>query len=115
MNNILMVGFPPDINIKIFGYTTIHHAPFRLMEGGLSLKEYEILCKKVVENSKLLVLNLDKKYLTFDESFLLVHAYTKSIPIVGVGQKIKDFTLNIVLSNKFAFIDDLKNHVKNNY
>jgi len=115
MNNILMVGFSPDINIKIGGYSTIHHTPFKKEEGGLSSKEYELLCKRIVEKTSIVILNLDKKHLTFDESFIVINAYTKGIPVVGVGEKIRDNLLDIVLSNKFEFLEDVIIHIKNNY
>ncbi len=115
MNNILMVGFSPDINIKIGGYSTIHHTPFQKEEGGLSPKEYELLCKKIVKQTSIVILNLDKKHLTFDESFLIIYAYTKNTPIVGVGEKIRDNLLDVVLTNKFDFLQDAIKHIKNNY
>lgn len=115
MNNLLMVGFIPDINIKIGGYSTIHHTPFKETEGGMSPKEYELLCKKIVNNTSIVLLNLDKKSLTFDESFILIEAYTRSIPIVGVGEKIRNYLLYVVVSNKFDFLNDAITHIKNNY
>lgn len=115
MNNILMIGFSPDINIKIGGYSTIHHTPFKREENGLSPKEYELLCKRIVDSTTVIILNLDKRYLTFDESFILIYAYTKNTPIVGVGEKIRDELLDIVVSNKFEFLEDAINHIKNNY
>jgi len=78
-------------------------------------KEYEILCKKIVMNTSIILLNLDKKYLTFDETFILIDAYTKNIPIVGIGEKVRNYLLNIVLSNKFDFLEDAINHIKKNY
>ena len=115
MDNLLMVGFIPDINIKIGGYSTIHHTPFKKVDGGMSSKEYEILLKRIVNNTFLVILNLDKKHLTFDESYILLYAYTKNTPIVGVGSKIKDQLLEVVLSNKFDFLQDAIIHIKNNY
>ena len=115
MNNILMVGFRPDINIKIGGYSTIHHTPFKEEEGGLSPKEYELLCKRIAKQTSIVILNLDKKHLTFDESLILIDAYTNNTPIVGIGKKVRDNLLCIVLSNRFEFIEDAIIHIKNNY
>lgn len=115
MNNILMVGFSPDINIKIGGYSTIHHTPFQKEEGGLSPKEYELLCKKIISDTSILLLNVDKKHFTFDETYLVINAYTKYIPIVGVGSRNRDDLLDIVLSNRFDFLEDAIIHIKNNY
>ena len=115
MSNLLMVGFIPDISIKIGGYSTIHHTPFLKEDGGISSKEYEILLKRIVKDTSMVILNLDKKHLTFDESYILLYAYTKDTPIVGVGNKTRDQLLDIVLSNKFDFLQDAIIHIKNNY
>lgn len=110
-----MIGFEPDVNIKIGGYTTIHHTPIKEGVRGMSPKEYELLCKRIVRDTSIVVLNIDKKYFTFDETFILVNAYTRGIPIVGVGEKVRDYLLNIVISNRFDFLGDAIIHIKNNY
>jgi len=115
MNNLLMIGFVPDINIKVGGYNTIHHTPFKKEGGGMSSKEYEILLKRIVNSTSIVILNLDKKYITFDESYILIYAYTKNTPIIGVGEKIRNNLLDVILSNKFDFLEDAVIHIKNNY
>lgn len=113
MNSLLMLGFLPEESIKVDGYLTITHSPFKM--GELSPKEYELACGSILKNTKLLLVNLNKNNFNLDESFILFSAYTNSVPVIGVGYRCEQPFLDAILSNKFKFMEDALPHIRKNY
>ena len=115
LNSLLMLGFYPEESVKVDGYLTITHSPFKIDVGGLSPREYKLLCKSILNNVKLIIINLNKKNVSLDESFILFSAYTNDVSIIGVGHKEEQPFLEAFLTNKFKFMEDALPHIRKNY
>lgn len=115
LNSLLMLGFYPEESIYVDGYATITHSPFKLYDGGLSSREYELVCKSIANSVKLVIINLNKTTYSLDESFILFNAYTNNVPIIGVGHRREQPFLDVFLSNRFNFMEDALPHIRENY
>ena len=112
LNRLLMVGFTPTESVEIEGYVTMLHSPFD--GGGVTAKEYKLACKRIISSTRIIIINLNKKNYSLDESFLLFSAYTNNVAIIGVGVTDNPF-IDVFLSNRFKFIEDAIPHIKANY
>lgn len=115
MRNILMLGFLSEEFIKVDGYATIIHSPFKPSEDGLSAREYHLACDEILKVSKLIIINYNKKNLSIDECYLIFSAYTNKVAMLGVGYREEHSFLDAMVLNKFKFMEDALSHIRKNY
>lgn len=78
-------------------------------------REYMLMAKQMVNQSDVLVCNLNRDGLTPDEVVLIHSAYTNSTPILAVGYKILTPLLKEMVSHRFADLEYLVDHLMANY
>ncbi len=111
---LLMIGFSNNTRISLEGLNVISHSPVS-SESKFTPNEYVLNCKKMIGITDIILVNLLKPVLEFDESFLLSLAYTNSVLIIGVGTTNKNFTLNGIVTRTFESLNDAVEHIKQSY
>lgn len=111
---VMTIGFEPE-NINLEGFIWVNHSPG--VQNGLTEKEYYLLCKHFIDDTDILIVNLNKENLSVDEVILLHLAYTISTPIFAVGHKmlLANGILKELVSHRFGDLEELKEHLIDNY
>lgn len=115
MLSVLTIGFDMEtvMSINNENFLIAVHTPDK--PEGMTDREYYYLCRKFATEADVVFINLDKDYLSVDEVVLLHLSYTKSTPILAVGDKLFNPILNEMITHRFISLQELYDHVMVNY